>query len=659
MAAMLGLAQPALAQSVAIRPAPKDGWKYAKPEGFAVAENNARAANNFLIEQSKRDEAALAKIKAIELTALDETTRKNAAKLLREFEPLAPFIRFATFYNAPVDLLAEWRSDFVFSLNHLHRKQSLVLPVDVPGTEGRLVWWDIRDAGWSIAAVQAAFEREPFCLAPHLLGETAARMNLLLGLKNFSQTRLHCLGMVRADWLIRETGETLRSTTYYDLFFAPERFPELPGAKGGDPFTVAQALVPGLKRPKVKRLVQVEAIEKETKWEPYKHTGGKLPGFGDKEYPPGMYELPREVEKKVVKTEVREVDDTSPSTVIVPNVPRVLKGLGSANAKGQAVVDFPQNEGEWEKAFGVDKVKELQKAQALDLENGAVVDGFEAGGSIVARQNRLLLRLPAVTGKKSSYYWKTFDADKTLAEQNYFQTLVFDFKFKAGEVIASTPCGAQAYGLFNNKGERAEFVPEELAIDRTDKYDHRVRNPGSCIVCHTSGINAPDDLVNKFFKQGGIFSALSKEKQDKVKTYFVKWETKLRADQESYAEFVKDTTKRTPAQNASSYASMREYYDDPVTLVKAAVELGTTTRVVRILARKSAEARVVSQALLRPFPVPRTTWDGEVFPVMILLMDAFRSAEIPPEALNDEERLAELIEKALQKLSKPQGKEEK
>lgn len=608
------------------RPTPKGGWKLPAPSAFAIPENNARAANNFLIDRIKKDDADLAALKALELRAFDDVTRKRAAQAVLDFEPTEPFLAFATFYNAPAELLDIWKGDFVFKLNHLHRQQTLVIPKNVPGTDGRLVYWDIRDCGWTIAARNAVFAREPFMIAGTLLGETAARMNSLLGVKNppFNDKlkKFHCMGVVRADWFVRETGETLRSNSYYDLLFAPERFPDVKRAGVSDPYRVAEVFFPGVKPKKGKRTVTKEVTE--TKWQEYQHKQtGPIPGYGDKSYPPGRYEVPHEV--KVLKQVEEEID--LPAVVLIPTGQRFLKGLGSANADGNAVVDFPVTEDDMEKAFGIDKVKDLQKVQALDLENGAVVEGYEAGGSVVARQNRLLLRLPGVTGQEAAYYWKTFDTGKTLAAKNYFQTLVFDFDFDAGEVIFSTPCGAQAYGLFNKAKARQEFVPEEFAIDRTDKYDHRVRNPGSCIVCHTSGINTPDNLVEKFFKEGGIFNTLSKDKQKKVETYFKNWEAKLKADQAAYANFVKRATGRTPAENAKSYASLREYYDNPVTLEVGAVELGITPAVLKAVAKKGAEARVVSLALNRPFPVPRTTWDNEVLPSLVLLMDVIRQVQ--------------------------------
>lgn len=505
-----------------------------------------------------------------------------AAKQVKGIENL----RFLSYYAVPEKFVGTYVSLTNFKINQLTRSQVPRRLIEVPGSDSRLWMFDITWYGWSVEAAAEVFSREPFFREPLILGETAARSRLLLGLADFAlpegakaDQNNHVFSVVRGDWFLAETGETLRSTAYYDLLFSKERF------------------------------VPLETPKKLTVRVPHVFPGGKYKG----------------------KDETEEKDYDPASFVIVNEF--------SATVKIKKV-DFPKDETEWNKAFGVDKLDDFSKEQGVFLENGAVVEGMEVNGSIVARQNRLLARKPTAFG----YHWKTFDTDKTLAKGNYFQTLNKNFDFKAGEVIAKLPNGGQAYGLFNKAGARQEEVPPDLAWDRTDPYDIRVRNPGSCIVCHARGIITPDCVVNRYLKAGGELKTRSDLKQEEAEAFFLRMGNRIELDQNSYAAFVQETAGTDPVFNAKNYAASRNIYKSGVTLDQAALELGMGKLELQMLAAKSVQARTTA-LYLDQFPVPRTTFDEEVFPELVLLASVFRVTSTNTKAKTLEELIDDTVKK--------------
>lgn len=500
------------------------------------------------------------------------------------------YLRFLSFYSVAREDIPAYVAVANFVINQLTRSQNIKRMIEVPGSDGVIWMLDIRWFGWSIEAVSDVFSREPFFREPLILPETATAMRLMLGLSNASLPDgakdlqySHCFGIVDGAWFIIETGETLRSTAYYDLLFAKERY------------------------------VPIETPKTMSRRRFRSWPGGVWPGDG-KEYKPGEF------------MEIVDFDATV----------KVKK------------TDFPKTEDEWDKAFGIDKAEEFKKEQGIVLENGAVVDGMEASGSIVARQNRLLIRKRGPI----SYYWKTLDTEKTTGNSNYFQTLQFNPDFKAGEVIVALPNGGQAYALFNKARVRQEEVPPDLAIDKTDPFDFRVRNPGSCIVCHASGIITPDCIVNKFFKAGGDLVAKNKEKQEEIEAFFLRMGNKVEQDQSAYGDFVQQATGTSSVFNAKNYSAIRYKYKSPITVEKAALELGVGQLELELLASRSIKSRTVALALNRGFPVPRTTWDEEVFPELVLLVSLFRdkaraSAAVDLETLVDQaiERYVDVTKK--------------
>lgn len=415
-------------------------------------------------------------------------------------------IRYLAFANTPAPSLAEERSVAAFWLNQLHREPVLIPLREVAKSGGRLAWIDLDELGWTAEAWKTVASREPYHREPWLDHRHAGFLRQASGLK-YTAEEDHAQMVVRADWFLRDTMETDRSQSYYDLLFSPERFVQ-----------------------------------------------------------------------------------------------------GKRN--------FPEHENDWNAVFGADVILKLLRERNLQVDKGAVV---EEGSSIVARQNRLLWRVPIPSGA----WWKTHDVSETSGDRDFAEKLIFGFKFDAGELIANLPNGGQAYLLTDNQGKRLEVADGRFAIDSSDARDRRVRNPGSCVVCHATGINPPSNLVEDMVKAGVDIKFKDLDKKNRIEGFFLRWGKVVQQDQERYEEMVLGTSRLKPTANAVAFKAVRDRYDDAVPLRQAAVECGVSEDVLKRAVVKSPKYRAVG--LVQGLAVPRRTWERETFRETMLLLSAGRN----------------------------------
>lgn len=128
--------------------------------------------------------------------------------------------------------------------------------------------------------------------------------------------------------------------------------------------------------------------------------------------------------------------------------------------------------------------------------------GMIAGQSSVNKVGiRWLESRPVARG----YYWQTFDALKLDQNRDPIEHPGGDFAFDGSEVIIGMPklfIGTketpgqwgvlQCYFLTNGKNEIVARAPVDLVEDSTEFRGYReIRNSGSCIQCHATGLNIP------------------------------------------------------------------------------------------------------------------------------------------------------------------------
>ncbi len=156
------------------------------------------------------------------LEKLDETEARNT--------------RFLSYYNyePKSKILARRIATMKFWVNQVHFGPTEIFPVEVPGSDGTLYALDIRNYLWNKGSWQAVARREPYFREPGIDSATAILLRRMIGVEQDPKS-LHSEAIVRADWFFRETMESDRSQSYYDLLFAKQRFvTTLDWAKGAD-----------------------------------------------------------------------------------------------------------------------------------------------------------------------------------------------------------------------------------------------------------------------------------------------------------------------------------------------------------------------------------------------------------------------------------------
>ena len=470
------------------------------------------------------------------------------------------YIRFLSFYNYDVESILTRRvKSQRFWVNNIHFEQALAFPYVVNGSEKRLYWIDLREFGWSAEDWQLVARREPYFCEP-MDSATAILLRKYIGVDQDPKT-LHLEAIVRADWFFRETFESDRSPSYYDLLYS--RFHK---RTAGTTETYDEVVTPATK----------------DGYQTFRGPDGRL-------------------YQQMVKGK--------------PAVTRKVTKSGTAGAR----VRFPKNENDFERVFGVDKFREILKELKIDTRHGAVVEGTEKSVSIVARQNRLIERIQTTI----SEYYKTFDVKETTGKRDFAETLNKDFEFDAGEILAGLPGGGMAALLVDNKGVIVETADNRFATDNSDlKYDSRVRTPGSCFICHEQKYIKPKNLVEDLLKAGIDIKFKNKLRAIEAKGFFLDWTDKLEYEQARFEKFIIRTSGYRAGENALALKTWRDEYDAPVTRAVAAKELGLPENVFRLVGAKSTKARVLM--LVQGDSIPRVTWEKDVYYEMLKLIDSQR-----------------------------------
>ncbi len=307
---------------------------------------------------------------------------------------------------------------------------------------------------------------------------------------------------------------------------------------------------------------------------------------------------------------------------------------GSVLAPGQYAVgsvdpDFPKDEASFDKVFGVDKITQIFRESEIDLRNGAVVAGSTddpVRGSMVARHNRLLEFKDGPFGPAFTSY----DAEATADDTDYLEKsgdVVIkgkSIKFAAKEILYGLPNGGQAALLVNKDAKRIETADNKVATD-IDPKDRRVRNPGSCVICHgaSHGFIVPRDLVKELLENQVDAKFRDRKDRNAYVAFFLNWESKIEGWQRRYKTLVEKGTELprvkslTSKDLTKSFEEWRREYDLPVTLEMAVAELACPKDLLVAILAKSPRSRLAG--LVRGIPIPRSAWEAAEFKNAALL----------------------------------------
>lgn len=524
-------------------------------------------------------------------------------------------IRFISFYAIDNDTeLAYTIRETWFVMASASRASSFKPPREVPGSQGRLFYFKLDDYAWNAGAWEAVVNRAPFFREPdieHRHAEFLRRTLGTIGDKDFS------IGFaVYGPWLVKDTSETQRSSTYYDLLFAQNRFVEEASAA-----TVSTPSVPTSSTEASK--TERKKVKKTTYW-----PGGTDPRDG-KYYAPGNYteevfeDVPVESKPLIKQDEVKAT-------------PR--KGV-----KRFKFIDFPKTEVDLLKGIGADvAVKQIEAVvkngvifpnklgslvNRLEVDRGAIVAHAQSG---VSYRNRFVWVFPIISGK----FWKTFDVKDASGARNIVNRL-FEFDYDASEVIWNNPNGSQAYMLFDGKGNRVEFADPDIVKEEPGAYRNVIRTPESCHNCHDQGINVPRNVIEKItLDMGARIDIKSREKDykeilnDRLKAFFLtRLGREIKQSQEVYKDFVKECTSYDSLEQSKQYRMVLRKYRADVTLEVAARERGLDLKKLLDIARYSPNYDL--NALIKGTAIPRETWDAESYREHVLLEDALRKKVNP------------------------------
>jgi len=291
-------------------------------------------------------------------------------------------------------------------------------------------------------------------------------------------------------------------------------------------------------------------------------------------------------------------------------------------AAGDPAKDFPVNEADFQFAFAAEQAVKLSfdPKRRLEIDHGVIVD---EGDSIVAYHERLLVRVRTPVGAfHKAYDSKTSAGGKDLIEfRNLKGTVRYDkLKIDAAEMITNNAAGGQVYLLTDGAGKRAEFAdPLTVARDTTDAYRPVVRTPRSCVICHARGINTPRSLM-----LAGLAAGIKPKFKDydlarRVQSFLITPTASVIAeDQARYSAFVKQTSGLGPEQNAAAYKRLLDRYEAKLDVERMAAESGLSVFALQDLARRLPAFR--AQAITQDLLVPRTIWEQDVYPELMLLI---------------------------------------
>lgn len=211
--------------------------------------------------------------------------------------------------------------------------------------------------------------------------------------------------------------------------------------------------------------------------------------------------------------------------------------------------------------------------------------GMIAGESTVNTQGtRWLESRPAARG----YYWQTFDSKKLDKDHDPIEHVDGNFKFDGSEIIvgmvklwigdekhAGTWGTLQAYFLTNDKGELVQRAPVDLVSDATRfrGYDE-IRNPGSCIQCHKTGLNLPTSNEFRKLVTNGVDVFAGNAKKDQLEAFHLSdLAGDFAAANNQFQTIVEYATGAKSADTAKSFKAAIDAYDAPLNLELTATEL--------------------------------------------------------------------------------------
>ncbi len=556
----------------------------------------------------------------------------------------APFTKYLSFITVPKDQRDSFRRVFRWWFNHTNGSRGLVEERPITASNGTLIKIDIRQAiNWTRAAWEVVGNRDYLFREPWLPHRETEFLRLATGVKQDPKTLAAC-SLMNAFQLFRDGMDGNRSTTYYDLLYASERFPD-----GDLQFQVV---------PKPVEIGPAPERPPEVLWE-----GGVWPLDG-KEYPAGSFKYTKKSafekwEKDLAAWEAAKADNAR----IIP----------ARNTPGKGEKNFPAKGADFEKRWGGDVSPEDIKKFLVDPRFGGIAVGSEndpKAGSFVALNDRAI-RITASKLVQGGWVARTFDVTENTGDRDHMERVIQiaqgDIKSDAGELLATLPNGAQAAMLVDGNDSRVEIANTAAAQIRGGKIDKfvDVHTHMSCLVCHgqNNGFIPFSEAVQESIKKGLQAKTIDEKLGTQVRDFYTKWERAVRGMQDPYLFYTSDATATkddpkgwTGPTAVKQFQASRDWYDLPVTPEIAAMEFGMTAATLKKLlldlsqgrggVRESIKTRVNQLAVGQS--IPRRTWEVDTSQEIGLILSSVKNPEEPIKNLV----APQLLEDAVKRFSK-------
>lgn len=278
--------------------------------------------------------------------------------------------------------------------------------------------------------------------------------------------------------------------------------------------------------------------------------------------------------------------------------------------------NFPATADEFLGFWGVDTQKNKP------FQRGIVID---QGNSGVALHTRLVVNFPNALGAA----WQTFDSDIGVGEEDALSKLDGGLKFKATEIIAAMKkvslktgesFNAQAYLLTDGAQKTVNEADVRIVVDSTSTPPV-IRTPGSCVRCHSGQgiLTLPKNAIRAFIEDGGVIAKYKKEDAEAFEIFYLgTLATEVKRHQDDFGLFVESVCDLTPTQVVSEYSGLLNYYDRPLTIEQAAVEVYARDKTefinaVGLYAARRPTISIRLANLIHGKKIPRGVWEDSVF----------------------------------------------
>ncbi len=178
----------------------------------------------------------------------------------------------------------------------------------------------------------------------------------------------------------------------------------------------------------------------------------------------------------------------------------------------------------------------------------------------------------------------------------------------------------QVYMLFDGQGKRIDKADGDLVEDHTRyKGFSQIRSSGSCIQCHTSGLNGPThNTIKELILSGGDIYASYQGKEALELFHLSDSAKEIKRANEDYATAIFEIALTSPESNAKAFTQVINSYVAQVDLQTAARDLYTTPENLRLaLAYESNTNKLLSPYLVQlsqGLKINRETWEAVYLP---------------------------------------------